>query len=260
MQNRILNIQGGVNFRELGGYQTTNAQTVKWHKVIRSASLAELTANDQKKLANYPISEVIDFRSTREVAKAPDKIISPMKYQHIPVFAEDKTHSTKSILQIQKALQDNQQNGYQHMIRVYQDLILTKESQRAYQQFFQTLLTPTEGAVLFHCTAGKDRTGVAALLFLKILGVDLATIKQDYLITNQTTAGKLTEFMTAAQSQGSSQAQLEMIKDTWSANGDYFDTAVNTIQDNYGSVTQFAKEALQISTNDQADLRRIYLN
>lgn len=257
---RVLNVSGGFNFRELGGYPTADGKTIKWQRVIRTATLAHLTDADQQLLLDYGIKYDVDFRSNDEVTKAPDQIPAVIDYQHLPVFPEDKTQASKTEAEIKAELQYKRENGRQHMIDTYREMIELPQSHNAYRQFFNTLLNNTNGdGVLFHCTAGKDRTGMGAVFFLSALGVDHDLIRQDYLLTNQTLSPLIQNRLTKARENGMTGSVLESLKALISVSGDYFDTAMATIQADYGDMNQFLTEALSLSTTEINDLKQLYL-
>lgn len=257
---RVLNVSGGFNFRELGGYPTIDGHSIKWQRVIRTATLAHLTEADQQLLLDYGIKYDVDFRSNDEVTKAPDQIPAIINYQHLPVFPEDKTEASKTEAEIKAELQDKRENGRQHMIDTYQEMIELPQSHEAYRQFFNTLLANTDDdAVLFHCTAGKDRTGMGAVFFLSALGVDNDLIRQDYLLTNQALSPLINDRLAKARENGMTGALLDSLKAVISVSEDYFDTAMATIKTNYGDMNQFLTEALSLSATEINDLKRLYL-
>ena len=259
---RLIDVTGGVNFRELGGYPTTSGQTVKWHRVIRTASLAALTDADQARLVNYGIRLDVDFRSNTEVAAAPDRIPAQITYRHLPVFKEDETDNSKSNEQIRNELGMTERTGHDEMLKVYRHMVMDSQSQAAYQAFFAALLTTggTDEGLLFHCTAGKDRTGMGAALFLGALGVDQATIKQDYLMTNQLTKRQVQTRLNEARQAGLNAEMLDSLRSLITVSGDYFDTGLATIRENYGDLQTYLNQALAVSDHDLADLKTLYLD
>ncbi len=256
---RLLDISGGINFRELGGYPTVDGRTVKWQRAIRTASLARLTDDDKQTLINYGVKVDVDFRSNTEITKEPDRVPTGVRYQHLPVFEEDQTDNSKTQAQIQAELKEKAENGFQHMLDTYHDMITTEKSHEAYQQFFQTLLTNENDVVLFHCTAGKDRTGMGAVFLLNALGVAQPTIRQDYLLTNQVAAGLLHRRLESAKAEGVSGQFLESIKALWRVSDAYYENAMTAIRDDYGDMHGFLTKALDLSDQDITDLQTLYL-
>ena len=147
------------------------------------------------------------------------------------------------------------------MIKAYEDMINSNNAQRAYRTFFDYLLANDQEneVLLFHCTAGKDRTGFGAFLILSALGVPLSTIKQDYLLTNITTKDFVNNMVQEAKKDGQSEGVLKSIRDIQSVHPEYLDHAVSVINANYGSIHDYLRNVMKLSATDLMDLRRIYL-
>ncbi|MCH5461721.1 tyrosine-protein phosphatase [Lactobacillus sp. LC28-10] len=258
---RVLTMDHGYNFRELGGYPASNGQTVKWQRVIRTATLAYLSENDQQALVDYGVKYDIDFRSDGEVAEAPDRIPGNVLYRHLPVFPTDKTDASKTQAELDAELKARKKSGFDHMLDVYRDMIVEPQAHSAYQTFFAALLSNSgeNNVLLFHCTAGKDRTGMGAAFFLSALGVPHKIIKQDYLLTNDILSPLIQNRLIKAKNEGVTGTMLDTIKAQMTVSSGYFDAAMTAIDKHYGSMPQFLNEALQLSTEDIADLKKLYL-
>ena len=176
---RVLPLQGGRNFRDLGGYRTADGRTVKWGLLYRSGQMHDLTPADYVTLQKLGIRTVCDFRDTRERTTEPTlwpagqtpKVLSDdyaldMSAMKIPGDPASWTHE-----QVVTA-----------MSATYPKLLDQFNGQ--YRRMFAGLLAG-DVPLAFHCTAGKDRTGVAAALLLTALGVPRATIVDDYLLSNR---------------------------------------------------------------------------
>lgn len=258
---RVLTMDHGYNFRDLGGYQTRDGQTVKWQRVIRTGTLAYLSDHDQQSLIDYGIKFDIDFRSDGEVAEAPDQIPNTIRYRHLPVFPDDKTDASKTQEELNAELKARKKNGFDHMVEVYQEMVTEPQAQAAYRQFFGSLLgnTDQKHGLLFHCTAGKDRTGMGATFFLSALGVPQKIVKQDYLLTNDILSPLIQGRLTKAKNEGISGPTLATIKAQMTVSSGYFDAAMAAIDQHYGSMPQFLSEALQLSNEEINDLKKLYL-
>ncbi|MEG3092898.1 tyrosine-protein phosphatase [Sphingomonas sp. PB1R3] len=176
---RVLPLQGGRNFRDLGGYRTVDGRMVKWGLLYRSGQMHDLTPADYTYLQKRGIRTVCDFRDTAERTREPTlwpagqkpKVLSDdyaldMSAMKIPGDPATWTHE-----QVVTA-----------MTATYPQLLDQFNGQ--YRRMFAELLAG-DAPLAFHCTAGKDRTGVAAALLLTALGVPRATIVEDYLLSNQ---------------------------------------------------------------------------
>lgn len=261
LTNQLIGVKSGRNFRELGGYKTADGKTIKMHKLLRTANLGTLDETDRKFLHDYGVKYVVDFRSQAEVDHEPDRVPEGAEYDYDPVFSEDLTNASKSIEEVIKQGQKNPQAGYEHMMFAYDDMITSEPAQKAYRRFFDLLLANDEEgqSLIFHCTAGKDRTGVGALLILTALGVPLETIKQDYLLTNIATADFVNNMLKQAKAQGADDATLNILKDFQTVHIEYIDHVLATINGKYGSVDNYLHDIMKLTDAEISKLRKIYL-
>jgi len=237
------------NIRDLGGYKTQNGKTIKYKKLIRSASLHTLSDKEQYILATYGIKNVIDFRDTKERLNEPDKIISNINYLFFPVFNNTRIPVVnkafiQKMLSQQKLFSEFLSQEPQRMLEVYESLVFEESSTNAYREFFRTLLEvgKTDGAILFHCTAGKDRTGFASALILKCLGVDWDDIMADYLATNKYLQKRIEQTVSSFQLLNIDKQIIERASNCFLAQKEYLTTAFQTIDYKYGSFDNYLKE------------------
>lgn len=161
------------NFRDLGGLPAAGGRTVKHGLVFRSDDLSALDGDELLRLAELNLRTVVDFRSRQEVLYSPD--ILPRTVKNTVALPVDAGKLIGNFYG--GALNRRKAAGI--MVSVYRRLAVDFVPQ--YKQFFAALAAPENLPLLFHCTAGKDRTGVAAALFLSSLGVDRKIIVEDYL-------------------------------------------------------------------------------
>jgi protein-tyrosine phosphatase len=259
---RVLTMQQGINFRELGGYATEDGHTLKWHKVIRTGNLSQLTATDLKFLDDYGVRYDIDFRSPKEVLDEPDRVPGNAKYQFAPVFNVDETRNSDGTDKMTANLEKHPDSGYRHMLKVYRMIATEDHSKAEYRRFFDNLLAndqPNE-VLLFHCTAGKDRTGMGAVYLLSALGVDPQTIRTDYLMSNETSVERIESMVKEATKQGASAATIASVKALWSVNSDYLDAALAEIKRQSGNMQHYLRTELKLTKTELADLRHLYLD
>jgi protein-tyrosine phosphatase len=172
---REIKLQGAVNFRDIGGYATKDGRHVKWGKLYRSADLSRLTAGGLDTMNKLSIEYIADFRGPNEVKTAPDKIPAAATRVSLPAGSE---HTGDSAY-MKQLLQSVKDSG---LVPFYSDIHALGDR---YKPLFAELLrVNADSAVLFHCTAGKDRTGIAAALILYALNVDDKKIMEDYLASN----------------------------------------------------------------------------
>ncbi|KRN98464.1 tyrosine-protein phosphatase [Companilactobacillus kimchiensis] len=260
---RVLNLEKGVNFRELGGYKTTDGKTVRYHKILRSAGLADLTDNDLNYLKDYGLKIDVDFRSKQEIDQKPDKRPEGVRYVWAPVFKEDETKASE--VQSKGYIPEiggDPTNGYAHMLDVYRDVITGDSAKTAYRKFFNQLLLNSgdNEVLLFHCSAGKDRTGMGAVFFLQALGVPFDTIKEDYLLTNKANKEFVTDLIEDLQAKGYNDPDvINSVRDLMTVHYNYLATALKTIDRTYGNIDKYIKNELKISPSEITTLKNIYL-
>ena len=261
LTNQLIGITSGRNFRELGGYETLSGKKIKMHKLLRTGNLADLSPFDKQFLTDYGAKYDVDFRSKEEVDNQPDRVPDGVEYIYDPVFSEDLTNSSKSITDLDTQAHDDADFGFNHMHYAYEDMIESEPAQKAYRKFFDVLLENTvDGeSVIFHCTAGKDRTGFGALLALSALGVPLNTIKKDYLLTNITTKDFVDSMIEHARQNGKNENVLQSIRDIQSVRSEYLDHSVKVLNDEYGGINNYLRDVMKLSSADIMKLRNIYL-
>lgn len=259
-KERTLQFEHGFNFRELGGYQTKNGQALKWHQLIRSAHLADFTMQDQQRLYRYGIRTIIDLRSSSEVATYPDRLGSRLKYLRLPVFDNDITESNVDLQDARNIFAKDPQAGYKRMLSVYQEFVENEQAQAAFHQFIKVLgFQTSHGGVLFHCSAGKDRTGLATVYLLNLLGVSKQQILRDYLLTNQASKKRIHDRLEYAAKLNLGDAYLRSIYDLSTANKHYYSQALSVIDKKYGGMQTYLHDVLQISNSMVEQLKYIYL-
>jgi protein-tyrosine phosphatase len=165
---RELRLQIAYNVRHLGGYATKDGNRTA-SDIVRSASLHRLSDEALEQLSAHGIGAVVDFRSTveRERDVTPDLSRHGIEVVHAPVFEQDASPVAL-------------EREFPGFAKVYERMLEMGRS--AYKSLFELIADAPTG-VLFHCAAGKDRTGVAAALALDLAGVDDETIIDDYRVS-----------------------------------------------------------------------------
>jgi len=178
---RLVTLEGAVNFRDLGGYKSADGRTIKWGKIFRSDGLARLTRNDHAILQQMGLKLVVDLRRESEVKKSPDNLPeeNSIDYLHLPVSGTDFDTVT-AMERLKKGDTDwltesFMRDGYINNIDSYAS---------AWGTVMRRLSDSENLPLVFHCTAGKDRTGACAALILLILGVPEETVILDHGLSN----------------------------------------------------------------------------
>ncbi|MDR2079515.1 MAG: tyrosine-protein phosphatase [Treponema sp.] len=166
---RVLPFESIYNVRDLGGYEAAGGRRVKWGLVYRAGDFNGITGRDGELLKSLGLKTIVDFRSGEERDTAPDPEFAAEEFIGIPINAGNMT-----------AIKSHRDSfSYKDIMKdLYRSLIRDLTSE--YALFFKVLAGSAKTPLLFHCSAGKDRTGVAAALFLSALGVERRTVYEDY--------------------------------------------------------------------------------
>ena len=244
LAQRHISLKGASNFRDIGGYAGYGGRTVKWRKIFRSDHLAALEAADLSKLQNLGVRRAFDFRGVQESqAQAyawPSIERHSLSIEPTVVQRLQAQHLTGQPLTAADAL-DAMQTTYRDFVR--------SDSDR-FAQLFEHLLEKSE-PLLFHCTAGKDRTGLAAALVLSALGVAETDIWQDYLLTNQ---------LYKRNSTGATTLSPDVLKIVWEVQESFLKASLDVIQQDYGGMHSYLTQQLKLSPAALQKLRADYLD
>ncbi len=165
----IIQLNGAKNVRELGGYSTNSGEKTLSKSFLRADSLDELTNDDIKILLEYGVKNILDLRSEKDVNRKPDVEGLVKNTNYVCIEVPIKTEILREV-----------NIGREKMSDFYIEILGEKQSVR---QIFEFIETHIEGVTLFHCTHGKDRTGVISLILLGLAGVKEDDLVQDYSIS-----------------------------------------------------------------------------
>ena len=244
---RKLNLLGATNFRDLGGYTNAEGKHVKWGRVYRSAEINKLTEQDLGLLQEKHITTVVDLRGTAESAKAPDHLLPGTDYTLSPAGSESVGNWQSALPAVH--------SGDSLMLVFYTTI---DSFGFKYKPLFAKLLQlPDSSSLLFHCTAGKDRTGIGAALFLYTLGVPEETIIQDYLASNiyrRQENEKMVKTLVAYL-----KVDEQVAKDIAGVKPAYLEASFTAIRHRYGSIENFLAKELAVDQKAIVQLRKKYL-
>lgn len=229
-ESRILPITGGYNFRDLGRIKTKDDRMIKPNYLIRTDELSNLNNEDLELLCDLNIKSVVDFRTEQERSISVDKIPTTCQNEfHLDIMAGNMNTFMKKI--------QSGETDYKSMLHgFYTDLIRSENAQYEYRQFFKILQNPDNCGVVYHCTAGKDRTGVATALILESLNVDESIIEHDYLLSNQFLTKKYEDYI----------SRNPTLVDLFLVHSEYLHGAIETIKKHYYSVEDYLTDVLTV--------------
>jgi len=256
---RITALEGACNFRDFGGYATTDGRRVRWGRLFRSGVMHRFTAADRQQVAGLGVRVVCDLRRPDERERQPDPDFGPA----VARLAWDDSHDGGFGRLLPEAASITPAMARKLMIRHYADM--PTRLARHTQGFLRALAQDSGAPAIVHCTAGKDRTGFVAGLLLEALGVPRATVLEDYLLTNDAVdlRAQLRDDETGLGIPQGRQYLDELPDDALAAvlvaDADYLLAAFATIDATYGSVQRYLQEATGIDERAQARLSDVLL-
>lgn len=233
--DKHLPMKGGYNFRDMGGYKTTDNRFVKWGKVFRADDLQNLTDADLKYLASIPLTSIVDFRSEEEIKAGEDKNPSSVKTNYaLSINPGNLMQKVKG--EVGKVTPEEADRLMEDLNEL---LVSNSKCVEQYKEFFALLQNDNETPLLFHCSAGKDRTGMGAALFLAALGVGEETIMKDYMLSNMYLANKYAKL----------KAENPNMKSFFEVKPQFLEAGFKRIKTDHGSIENFLTNVLGVDIN-----------
>jgi protein-tyrosine phosphatase len=253
-QTRVLPLQGGRNFRDLGGYRAADGRQIKWGVLFRSGSLVDLTRADWEHLMARGVQALCDFRSTRERENEPVPLDD---YPGLSYFSRDYHTSFADLRALMRKGFGSGVAAREAMIAGFRELPFDQAA--SYRQLF-SYLKAGRTPLVFNCSAGKDRAGTAAALVLSALGVPRDIVVEDFALTNQVLnlrEALLKHGRDLAMDRHTSLAKQppEVITAIVHADPEYIATALDTIDARHGSMEGYLRDQLDVSAADLQHLR-----
>lgn len=232
------------NLRDAGGYRTAAGDWVRMGAIYRSNALAGLTRADRQALDRLGIRTVIDLRHVQERTVAPDVLPGGAGYVVADVFAD----ASDPQVDVGSLIASGRE--YDAIVQLNRAMVSSAAARQAYARLFHTLAADGDGAVLFHCTAGKDRTGWGAAVLLTLLGVPRETVYADYLLSNRY---REHEIEAGAHGQGTAFVPLERV------DAAYLDAAFDEVTRVFGTFDNYLKQGLGLDDRVISDLKTKFL-
>ena len=247
-----------VNFRDLGGLKTSCGKTVKHNRLLRAAQPVGLLSGDIEKLNKHGLKSIIDLRTTHEITKEPVDTIDGVDYTHIDVMGENSAQAADpkhwaNMLDADPAKVELQ------FIETYKEFATSECSRRGYGVFLKACANLAEGSILFHCAAGKDRTGLAAAIILRLLRVADDDIYTDYLKTIEHQEQISSTHLEKAKAAGINEQQLNSMKILLGVKKEFLAAALSAAEEQYGSFENYLVDGLGVTPKEIEQIRDMYL-
>lgn len=256
-----------VNARDLGGIRI-GRHVVREGMLLRTAHLHDASDEDVRRLSeHYRLRRIFDFRSYPEASLQPDRPVPGAEYLMLPTLDVSAEKQTGDAIPDEMWV-----NLHRHIVRLsfmkmfqqkarelYPSLILSEFSQLQYASFLNLILETEEGAVLWHCSQGKDRTGIGAALILGALGADRDTIIRDFDRSNDSYRPLVEKLCADVEAAGGGEDEKEVIRAFMGVSVRNFCHALDVLEANWGSIPGYLDEQMGIDEGDLAKLRARYL-
>lgn len=244
---RSIALDGTTNFRDLGGYAGADGRTVRWRKLFRSDHLAGLSPADLQALQALGVARAVDFRGVQE--RASQGYVWPFLDQQVLGIEPTVVQRALALVQQGHRLTADETVGL--MQDTYRSFVIDNADRFA--RLFH-LLQDSDQPLVFHCTAGKDRTGWAAALILLALGVSREAVREDYLLTNQLYRRPAELAAKAAQS-----VPQDILDVLWRVQMPFLDSAFALAEQHAGSMDRYLAEVLGVDAAARQRLAQRYL-
>ena len=253
---RVLPFRGVRNFRDLGGYAARDGRTVRWGVLYRSGALHGATDRDLKLISALGLTRIIDFRAAYETEREPDRLPDDLAVRALKLSIEDP--STRVWHEARNEMVKNMTTLDPSVYMKRTNSELATKFTPEYRLFFRELLASNGAPVLFHCTAGKDRTGFAAACILRILGVPHETVIEDYLLTNQYLLA-VYQWRMFMVSMIRGKKFVDGVRGFMRADESYISAAFEALEQEHGSFENYVRDGLGLSEHDVERLKKYYL-
>lgn len=245
----IIELEGAMNCRDLGGYRTSAGRLVRAGALYRSDRLSELTDNDLEDLASYGIRTVVDFRTAAEAARDRSRLWHTVT-THAPLPIGDEIAQQHDFVE-RVRMGEITVVSDQDVADSYREII--DDHHERYAAFIHLAVDVDQLPLLFHCTAGKDRTGIAAALVLEACGVARSVVLDDFELSNELRANRRIEQLRP--SLEAAGVDVEAIRPALGAPRPALESALAHLDDEHGGATGYIANTLGLGAEGVETLR-----
>lgn len=246
--NRFFELDSVQNFRDVGGYHTINNKFVRWGKIYRSGDFSRMTQQDAKELERLKIKSIIDLRSRRAINRRPDRLLSVKRYE-LPMTKYTSDSISRKIVDGTFLRGDAiiyTQDWYRNMIDNYSE---------TFAQLFDYLSDESNYPLVYHCSLGKDQSGMATYFLLRALDVPVEVVEEDYMLSNEGVNKAKIMRGTENLSESRQEALTMMTKTDLS----FLKYALSCIRSKSGSVEEYMEKELRLTPEKKQKLKKILL-
>ncbi|MDG1987441.1 MAG: tyrosine-protein phosphatase [Halieaceae bacterium] len=251
---RRLSFDKSKNFRDCGGYPTKQRSEVKWGSIFRSGQLSKLDNQDIKVIESLNLDLIFDFRREDEQEMEPSRLPK----NNMPRVVRLPINPGSSIAfyeQLDNLVEEGADAVSKFMIEINRDFV--KSHSHAFSKMFEEILSVKDARFLFHCSAGKDRTGFAAALILHFLGVSMDVIEYDYMLSKRYFQ-VIEEVKNLQRKYGIEHLSQRALYPMLDVRHEYIRAAIERATEEFGNLDEYLAIALGLTATDKSEFRRRY--
>ena len=253
--HRLLNFEGIANFRDLGGYPSDSGKQVKWGTLYRAGTLAHSSDADLRNLGQLQLVSLIDFRSSQEKEEEPNRLPDPTGFTVVEIPTLDD--GNKALVgDIMARIDSGNFDGFDpNLAMMTANRQFATEFTPQFRHFIRTVLEADGAPIVWHCSAGKDRTGFAAAILLRILGTPRDIVMQDYMASREhALEARKSQLLLLRVFKGEEAADklaiMMGVEEAW------LNAAFEEIDAQWGSFDNYVSQGLLLSSADIQRLRK----
>ncbi len=249
---RRLSFQGSKNFRDCGGYPTKQGSEVKWGSIFRSGQLSKLDNQDIKVIESLNLDLIFDFRREDEHEMEPSRL-PKNKMPRVVSLPINPGSSIAFYEQLDNLVEEGEDAVSKFMIEINKDFV--KSHSHAFSKMFEEILSVKDARFLFHCSAGKDRTGFAAALILHFLGVSMNLIEYDYMLSKRYFQ-VIQEVTNLQRKYGIEHLSQKALYPMLDVRYEYIRAAIGRASEDFGNLDEYLATALGLTSTDKSEFQR----
>lgn len=252
------------NTRDLGGLKADGGKTIKYKKLIRSGRLEKIPQETVDALKELGVTTVIDLRIYTEVEQAPDVLWEGVNYVHLPVLCTATTGITRDrsmrITMVKEARRIRQEFGSadNYMSAMYRSVLMSEEPKKQLAKALRMIIE-NDGCIMWHCSGGKDRAGIVAMLVEALLGVDEKDIICDYMASTRFQRKRFFWNRFGIIVAPLTMRFKKILYVMMAAKPRYLLDSIEEMKATYGSVIGYCKAELNVTDEDIEIMRQKYL-
>lgn len=267
-EGQSIHMERVINARELGGYILPDGSRIKHGRLLRGGNLQDVSENDIRRFSEeFGVCQIFDFRTDMETRHQPDRDIPGAKYLWLPTIDPEtekigdatlprEAYANLGRYLVQHAseprIQDIARNMYPSMIR-------NEYTQLQYAAFLQIMANHPGDAFYWHCSQGKDRTGLGAAFLLIALGADRKLVMEDYNISAEYYKDEVARLCEQIRLRGGGEEEFKVIDTFIGVNSAYFEAALDLMDSEFGGVDAYMSNQICLSDEDRASLKAKFL-